>query len=450
MEQDYRNSNNGQSVDHNRQRRVRDFKMNINQDDLTVGRKYRQQEGLDDDISLNSFSDNDVKSRMEKNSRSYQRELKREKKKEEKIINKQNTRLFRIVWWVSVILVGAMLAIFLMVGVNDMLAMGRTEENTVKIKIPANPTVEDVSRVLSKNGVIEEAGFFNMYSVLTKSADDFSQGTYEIQTNMDYEAIINYLQSMANRTDTVKVTIPEGQSVLQIAQTLKKAKILSDVDKFLELCNSDYFDEDYSFISSIKNDKDRYYKLEGYLFPDTYECYVNEKPELTITRMLNAYEMRIYNNQNVEGWTKIININKLVKDKKLNLDEVMTIASIIQAEAANADDMYYISSIIHNRLEADVDLGVSSLDMDSTYYYPYHSAKAVPKDIKDTFKSTYNTYEIKGLPAGPICNPGMEAILAAIYPNDTSYLYFCHSKDGVPYYANTFYEHSINLEANGY
>lgn len=442
MEQDYRNSK-------DRQQKMRSFKMNINREDLAVGEQYRRQEGLED-VSLNSYSDNDVKTRMEKNSRSYQREMKKEQKRQEKIVDKQNTRLFRIVWWVSVALVGVMLAIFLMVGVNDMLAVGRTEANTVKIKIPANPTAQKVSQVLSKKGVINEAGFFELYATLTKSSDDFTQGTYEIQTNMDYEAIINYLQSMANRTDTVKVTIPEGQTVVQIAKTLKKAGVLSDTEKFLELCNSDYFDEDYDFISAIENDDERYYKLEGYLFPDTYECYVNEKPELTITRMLNVYEMRMYHDQDVEGWSKTINIKDILKEKDMDLGEVMTIASIIQAEAANADDMYYISSIIHNRLEADIDLGVAKLDMDSTYYYPYHSADAVPDDIKDTFESRYNTYELIGLPPGPICNPGMEAILAAIYPNDTSYLYFCHSEDGEPYYATNINDHNYNLALNGY
>jgi len=442
MEQNYRNSN-------DRQQKMRSFKMNINQDDLTVGEQYRRQEGLED-VSLNSYSDSDAKSKMEKNLRSYQRELKKEQKRQDKIVDKQNTRLFRIVWWVSVALVGIMLAIFLMVGVNDMLAVGRTEENTVKVKLPANPTAQKVSEVLQRKGVINEAGFFELYATLTKSSDDFTQGTYEIQTNMDYEAIINYLQSMANRTDTVTVTIPEGQSVTQIAKTLKKAKVLSDTDKFLELCNSDYFDEDYDFLSAIDNDDERYYKLEGYLFPDTYECYVNEKPELTITRMLNVYEMRMYRDQDVEGWSKTINIKDILKEKKMDLGEVMTIASIIQAEAANADDMYYISSIIHNRLKADVDLGVSKLDMDSTFYYPYHNAKEVPEDMKDSFKSRYNTYELIGLPPGPICNPGMEAILAAIYPNDTSYLYFCHSKDGKPYYATNINDHMYNLSLNGY
>lgn len=452
MEQDYRNMNNRQSVDDNRQQRVQNFKMNINRDDLSVGEQYRNQEGIEnsDVHSINSFSDDEVRNQMERRSRSYLKELNKEQKRQAKVIDKQNKRLFRIVWWVSVAIVGIFLGMFLMVGVNDMLAIGRSDENTVKINIPDDPNVKQVSKVLYENGVISEPGFFELYSNVTKSSDDFSMGTYEIKTNMDYQAIVNYLQSMSNRKDTVKVTILEGESIPNIAKTLKKAKVLKDVDRFLELCNSDYFDEDYEFLQKIKNSDERYYKLEGYLFPDTYECYVNEKPELTITRMLNVFEMRVYYDQNVEGYSKAVNISKLVKKSEYSLDEILNIASMIQAEAANADDMYYISSIIHNRLKADVDLGVSKLGMDSTVYYPYHSRESVPKSIKNSFESNYDTYKIMGLPPGPICNPGMEAILAALYPNDTSYLYFCHSKEGKPYYSTTFYQHSLNLQALGY
>ena len=111
--------------------------------------------------------------------------------------------------------------------------------------------------------------------------------------------------------------------------------------------------------------------------------------------------------------------------------------------------MYYISSIIRNRLEKGVDLGVAKLGLDSTKYYPYRSKKTVPEDIRKTFKSTYNTYDFNGLPPGPICNPGMQAILAAIYPNSTDYVYFCHSSDGTPYYASTLWEHNYHLSLIG-
>ncbi|MCH5304361.1 MAG: endolytic transglycosylase MltG [Ruminococcus sp.] len=430
-----------------RKEKVQNFHLNIDDDNLAVGEHYRQLENYDDEGSqtINSFSDDDVREQMERNSRHMRKREKREQKKQLKYADLQNKRRFRIIWWVSVMLVGMMFAMYLMIGVNDMLAVDRSEENTVTVEIPENPTLDDVTKALWSKGVIKEEHFFAMYATLTKNADRFTQGVYNMSTNLDYEAIINYLQSMSNRTDTIKVTIPEGMSVLEIADMLVEKDVLSDTKDFLKLCNSDYFDEDYAFISNIPNPDKRYYKLEGYLFPDTYECYHNEDPKLTITRMLNDYETRIYDNQNVDGYSNAVNVKKLSKANKYSLNQILIMASIIQAEAANKEDMYNISSIIHNRLEYNVDYGVGKLSLDSTKFYPYRSKKVIPESEKKTFKSTYNTYKLNGLPPGPICNPGMDAIMAAIYPNDTSYLYFCHAKNGTPYYATTLYEQNLNL-----
>lgn len=441
------NSSEEKRINELRKKKVQNFHLDIDQDDLAVGERYRELEHIGDEYreDINSYSDNDVREKARRNSLNYLRDEKRRRKKQQKYIDRQNKRRFRIIWWVSVTLVGAMIAAFLLVGINDMMGLNRPEENKVTVSIPENPSFDDVTTALKKKGVIREEFFFGLYATLTKNRDDFTQGTYEMKTNMDYEAIINYLQSMQNRTDTIKVTITEGMNVREIAKLLVKKDVLPDTKEFLKLCNSDYFDADYSFIKSIKNDKKRYYKLEGYLFPDTYECYHNEDPKLTITRMLNDFETRIYTDQNVEGYSKAQNIRKLVKNTKYSFNETLILASIIQAEAANSDDMYYISSILHNRLEYDASYGVKQLGLDSTKYYPYRSKKAVPASKRKTFKSRYNTYSFQGLPPGPICNPGMEAILAAIYPNDTDYLYFCHDKNGKPYYASNLWQQNYNL-----
>lgn len=131
-----------------------------------------------------------------------------------------------------------MAAVYMITGMNDLLAVNRTDSSTVKIEIPWKPTVDDVTKVLVDNKVIGEPSYFKLFVNVTKSADDFTQGTYEIRRNMDYEAIINFLSSNNNRTDTVSVTITEGESVLEIANTLKKNGALGDRDEFLSLCNS--------------------------------------------------------------------------------------------------------------------------------------------------------------------------------------------------------------------
>ena len=206
---------------------------------------------------------------------------------------------------------------------------------------------------------------------------------------MDYEAIINFLSSNYNRTDTVSVTITEGESVLEIANTLEKNGALGDRDEFLSLCNSEKFDSDFDFIKAETNADKRYYKLEGYLYPDTYEFYRNENAESVIYKFLNNYETKINEKQTVDGYSKKTTVLKMVEEsyKKYSLYQVMTIASIIQAEAADKEDMYYISSILLNRLTAYSSLGVSSLGLDSTKFYPYRSLEDVPENDRSTYKS---------------------------------------------------------------
>ena len=432
-----------EQLEEQRRKKVKNFKLNI-QNDI-----YDQPAVLDENVEpeeLTSYSGEDVKQKMAKDSKHALKKKKKEEKKLAKAKNKKNKSIFRLFWFVAVLIIGSMFGMFAVTGINDMLAVNRTEDTKVKIEIPEKPDLDVVTTVLVENNVIEEELFFKLFAIVTKSDDEFTQGTYEIATNKDYEAIINFLLSTSNRQDTVTVTIPEGLNVREIANTLKDNGAISDTDKFLELCNSDHFDEDYDFIKAIPNKEDRYYKLEGYLYPDTYLFYKNQDPEDVIYTFLNNFESRYEDKQEVKGYDKRVEIDKMVEESEYSLDEIMIIASIIQAEAANKEDMYYISSIIHNRLEADVDMGVSNLGLDSTRFYPYRTKEDVPEDVRDTYVSSYDTYDKAGLPTGEICNPGIYAILAALNPNDTDYYFFCHDSDGNAHYASDIYEHNLNLE----
>ena len=263
------------------------------------------------------------------------------------------------------VIVGVMLSAFVITGMNDMLAINRNDSETVKVEIPENPTIDGIAQILAEDNVIDEPFYFKWFTKITESEGEFTQGIYEMRKNMDYKAITNYLLSTNNRTDTVKVVIPEGQNVLEIAQILKDNGVLSSTDKFVELCNSDEFDDDFDFIESITNADDRYYKLEGYLYPDTYEFYKNEEPKSCIYKFLNNFETKITEKQSVSGYKNLTTVQKMIDDgmTEYSLDEVMIVASIIQAEAADVNDMYIISSILHNRLNADSSMGVSKLDL---------------------------------------------------------------------------------------
>ncbi len=390
------------------------------------------------------------------------RACRRSDKKRRKRKAKKNRVIFRVVWITMILFTSIIIGEFVMVGVNDMLAVGREEKKTVSVTIPKNASIDQITDILVTNHVINNETFFKIFATITKSTSGFTQGTFDIDTNKDYLAIINYMQSDMNRTDVVTLQFPEGYTVEDYSKLLEKNKVCS-ADAFINLCNSDELDEDYTFLKDIKNTKDRYYRLEGYLFPDTYDFYVGEDPESVVRKFLANYRRKCYlSRQRFDKNEKKSTVDKKAEAMGMSMEEVITLASLIQAEAANEDDMYVISSILHNRLDTIEnggknkfgETGFAKLQLDSTEFYPYKSQAQVPASLRSTFTSTYSTYKIDGLPAGPICNPGLEAIKAALNPEKTDYYYFCHKpatedEPAVPYYAKTNAEHIKNQEKAG-
>ena len=390
------------------------------------------------------------------------RACRRSDKKRRKRKAKKNRVIFRVVWITMILFTSIIIGEFVMVGVNDMLAVGREEKKTVSVTIPKNASIDQITDILVTNHVINNETFFKIFATITKSTSGFTQGTFDIDTNKDYLAIINYMQSDMNRTDVVTLQFPEGYTVEDYSKLLEKNKVCS-ADAFINLCNSDELDEDYTFLKDIKNTKDRYYRLEGYLFPDTYDFYVGEKVDSVVEKFLANYRRKIYGKKaRVLGYDKKMTIAQRAETINMTMEQVLTLASLIQAEAANKDDMYMVSAILHNRLATipndgineNGESGLAYLQLDSTKYYPYASLTDIPVKERKTFKSTYNTYDHIGLPPGPICNPGLEAIEAALTVGETEYYYFCHksataTEPAVAYYAKTMEEHTENLKAAG-
>ena len=369
--------------------------------------------------------------------------------------NKYNRYFFRTVWIVMLCLISILMSRYILIGVDDMLAIGY-ESVPIQVEIPENANINSVSKILKKNGIIKEEEFFKLYTYLTRSKKKFIPGSYELNKSMDYQAILNHIQSESNVRDIIEVTFTEGMNIIECSELLEKSGIC-DKDEFLNCCNSEKFEDKYSFLKEISNAKDRVYKLEGYLFPDTYKFYRGEKVENIITKMLNNYKKRVLEYTTNGNSDEKINIKLMAQNKNMTVDKIIIIASLIQAEAADKQDMYKVSSVIYNRLNTAGNNGKNifgefSLDylrIDATMYYPYRTKKNIPKNIASTFKSSYNTYNIKGLPPGPICNPGTDALLAAINPEKTDYYYYCHSKDGKAFYAKTNDTHLSNMKKAG-
>lgn len=427
------------------------------------------QSGREIEISSDEYESDDLSSYSDKPPEPVRqldnhelRAAKKLDKKRRKLKAKKNRVIFRTVWFTMIIFVSIMIGQYVMVGVNDMLAVGREEEKTVEINIPENATLDQVTDILSENGVIKNKSFFKFYATVTKAATGFEKGTFEVQTNKDYEALINKLQTVENRTDVVSIRFREGISILEMADLLEENKVCT-ADQFLEKCNSDEFDKDFEFLSDITKESERYYKLEGYLFPDTYDFYVGENPYSVVYKFLDNYNDKLYHTKIrfVQGEKKST-VAKRAEKLGMSMEEVITLASLIQAEAANEDDMYVISSILHNRLDTIPnggenkfgEGGFKKLQLDSTIYYPYKTLNQIPAALRKNYVSRYDTYKIEGLPAGPICNPGLDALEAAVNPSDTEYYYFCHkAADGeqgaIPYYAKSEEEHLANREEAG-
>lgn len=237
---------------------------------------------------------------------------------------------------------------------------------------------------------------------------------------------------VGDETGTVNVRIPEGSTLREAAQALERAGVCTMKSVF-DASNSNAFDS-YPFISSIANADSRYYKLEGYLYPDTYNFWKGQNVNSVLKAMLDNYQNKTANVnwQNAAGLTK---------------EQVMTLASIVQREST-ATDRANVASVFTNRLKSGNTVNVYRLQADSTMYYPYRAQGNVPSQFP-AFQSTYNTYNIEGLPAGPICNPSVESIQAALNPAVTNYYYFCHSAAGVSYFAQTLEQHNANLVAAG-
>ena len=413
------------------------FRVNISEEQLNGPVNTADLHDYAGEVPQYEVTVNNSAARSAENERVRRKEA-REHRKRNRVKARKNKRVFSLTWLAMVVLASLTVSSYLIGGSNDFLAIDRIATE-VDIVVPENVTQEQLNEILTNVHAIEKPEFFSLYCMLTTELDYFKPGEYTIRTNLDYEELINELQAGPDMGDEIKIMFPEGLSVVEFAALLEKNGV-SSKEEILAACNSAVFDADFKDVANIDNVDDRYYKLEGYLFPDTYEFFEKDSAEAVLKRFLKNFENRIDEEMRAD-----------IKQSGYTLDEIIVMASIIQAEAANKDDMYMISAVLHNRLRDGSAHAIHSLDCDSTLFYPYDSKDDAPEG----FLSDYSTYGslggVSGLPAGAICNPGLEAIKAAIYPAEegSEYYYFCHDSQRTPYYAATIEEHNANLIAAG-
>ena len=228
------------------------------------------------------------------------------------------------------------------------------------------------------------------------------------------------------KPSTVTVTFPEGFTLAQIGARLEAKGVCKKAD-FIKSAQTYDFSY-YPLVAAIPSSAKRAYKLEGYLYPDTYEMYTNMKPQDAVGKLLRNMESRFNGKYSYSGMTS---------------DELISLASIIEREADNSSDMKIVSSVFHNRLKAG-----QRLEADATRDYCTQTLLSPNGPFSDSFKYYYNTYRCAALPAGPICNPGSAALNAAANPASTDYCYFI-TKGGKYYYQKTLAEHEAKLKELG-
>ncbi len=362
-------------------------------------------------------------------------EKRQPKPKKKKRKKKGNGRLiFGLIMTAIIVAVAVFCAAFVLKFARDFAGIGKSSIEVV-VEIPMNSGTADIADILADEGIIDSTYFFRFYSRIKGSDGTFVAGSHVLTPDMSYENIVHELQQGAVDTrESVDITFPEGIDLLDAAQKLEENNVCSASDFIREFNNSSF---GFDFEKLVKVSAMKFYKMEGYLFPDTYTFYVEEDPKIVVKKIYRNFETRI-----------TPDIYARMDDLGLEFEEMLTMASMVQAEASSVYDMKRVASVFRNRL-ADPD-NYPLLQSDPTRKYVEEVIKPnIEFPSKEMFKA-YNTYEGAGLPPGPICNPGLDAINAVLYPADTDYYYFCANVDtGEVYYARTNEEHEANLVLAG-
>lgn len=275
---------------------------------------------------------------------------------------------------------------------------GTKTEKTVKAANMAK-----VAQILKDAGIIQYKSLFKLYTSISNADEKIDPGSYNLSTQYDYRAIIKKMQYGSDSQVKIKVMFPEGYTEAEIFKKLEENKICT-YDELMDCAANTEFS--YKFLDGIPMGDAK--RLEGFLFPDTYEFYQGMTPEAAIDIFLKTFHSKL----TAEMW-------KIAEQRHLSMRDVVNIASMIEKEAANDDERTIIASVIYNRMNAGMTLGI-----DATIQYVLPEHKETLSDEDFNLDSPYNTRKYKGLPPTPIASPGMTSITAALKPATTNYYYY--------------------------
>ena len=375
--------------------------------------------------------------------------------KPEKRYTKKQKRMRRL--WLSVrpavVMLLSLVVVFFLARttVNYVLAkyiepVDKADATPIEVTIPASSSASSIARILygacgyEKDGLISSTAAFKVYVDFVGKANSLKAGSYVLSKNMSIKQIVEELCEGNPAKATVKFTIPERYTIQNIAKALLDKGLITSEEQLYSAVRTGEAFANFAFIAdagATMNATSRSYLLEGYLFPDTYEVYADASVETILIKMLNRFN-EVYTDDYAAR----------AQTLGLTMDQVVTLASIIEREAAAPDDFSKVSAVFHNRLKQDMPMqSCASLS------YALGVTKYVFNATEQATESLYNTYKFKGLPVGPVCNPGKAAIEAALYPNEQfltdGYLYFCNQnpkETSQLVFAKTYEEHEQNVE----
>lgn len=356
-------------------------------------------------------------------------------------------KAWRILRPVAATLLGVVLVVVAMIGavryvLSHFVYPVDADDNTpIEVVIPNGASASRIASLLyyargaDEPGLIVSTASFKVYVDFTGRSSALKAGTYILSRNMTIPEIVNILCAGNEARRVTRFTIPEGYTAAQIAQALFEAGILEDQEEFLALCKDGTLLA-AEYLDPILNASDRRYALEGYLFPDTYEIYEDATAGDILKKMLNRFTV-VFTAEDA----------RRAKELGFTTDQVVALASMIEREAGAAEDFPRVSAVFHNRLRQGM-----SLESCATLSYALGVKKYTFTESELATVSPYNTYRNKGLPVGPVCNPGRTAIQAALYPSEEylseGYLYFCNmnpKQTNQLVFARTYDEHRRNV-----
>lgn len=329
---------------------------------------------------------------------------------------------------IAVVLVLVSLIFFILYTFSDIGFENKNAPKTVELSVQEGESFSQIAKELENKGVVKSAIVLRLRAEEKGLDRKIAPGKYRFSTDMSYEEVLSVFEK-GPLTEFIKVTIPEGYTVKQIAEKLSQLPGF-DRDSFLEISlkQKSTFEDDYDFLKQNPTQS-----LEGYLFPDTYFFTGKESEEQIIRTMLDNFQKKLNE----------IEIEKSTAGNELTLHEIITIASIIEKEARLPEERKLVASVIYNRLEKGM-----LLQMCSTVQYLLEEPKENLTEEDLQIESPYNTYLHRGLPPGPICNPGKDSIEAALQPAETDYLYYVLVDDSGKHFFTSSYDEFLKAKQN--